>query len=134
MAAVRSRNTKPELVIRKGLHELGFRYRLHVATLPGRPDITLPKYKAVIFINGCFWHAHHCGRFRFPVNNAEYWLNKLNRNAARDRASLAAIREMDWRSLTIWECSISGKQSLGAAEVVARTAAWLLGNQPSAEI
>lgn len=108
MARIRSTDTKPEMVVRKALHRLGFRFRLHVPHLPGRPDIVLPKYRTVIQVKGCFWHGHNCPDGRLPKTNREYWVPKLTRNRERDRASEAKLRRLGWSVHCLWECSVCG--------------------------
>jgi DNA mismatch endonuclease (patch repair protein) len=106
MAAVRSRDTTPELAVRRLLHRLGYRFRLHRGDLPGAPDIVLPAHSAVIFVHGCFWHQHSCrhGRRPLPVNNGDYWERKLARNVLRDRRVRRQLRELGWRVQIVWEC------------------------------
>ena len=107
MAGVRQKNTKPELLIRKQLHRLGLRYRLHVKKLPGSPDLVFPKYKAVVFVHGCFWHQHPgCRKSRRPESRGEWWNEKLQKNVERDRRKKLALKRQGWRVLTIWECDI----------------------------
>lgn len=107
MAAVKGRDTKPEILIRKLLFSLGYRFRLQRKDLPGRPDIVLPRYKTAIFVNGCFWHQHEgCKASRIPASNTEYWSAKLSRNVERDKKNQALLREMGWNVLVIWECEI----------------------------
>ena len=134
MARVGSKNTKPELLIRKSLHALGFRYRLHVKDLPGKPDLVFPRYKSVIQINGCFWHGHSCPRCRMPSSNTEYWNRKVARNMERDVANRRLLIEGGWRVLTIWECALTGKRKLGLNEVIALASKWLLSTEPICEI
>jgi DNA mismatch endonuclease (patch repair protein) len=132
MAAIRGKDTKPELAIRRALHRLGFRYRLHGTDLPGKPDMVFPKYKAVIQVNGCFWHGHDCGTAKVPQSRVEYWGPKIERTKARDAATVAAIDAMGWRSLTIWECCMRGKGSPGLEWAVETAARWLAeGGQTS---
>lgn len=108
MAGIRGVDTKPELVIRHGLHALGFRYRLHVRTLPGRPDMVLPKFGVVLFINGCFWHAHEgCSKFKIPSTRTEFWTEKLLGNRRRDERNILHLKEKGWRVAVIWECAIN---------------------------
>ena len=108
MRQVKSSNTSPELFVRKLLHSQGFRFRLHKKDLPGKPDIVLPRYRAVIFVNGCFWHQHRrCKRASVPVANHDWWLKKLTRNARRDRANILELKKLGWLVLTVWECEIS---------------------------
>ncbi len=107
MRAVKSADTKPEIAIRKALHALGYRYRLHVKNLPGKPDLIFPKHRAVIFVHGCFWHGHSCKRGRrVPKTNTDYWLEKVARNKARDRKNTAALKKLGWRIITVWECEV----------------------------
>ncbi len=107
MSRIRSKNTKPEEVVRKYLFSQGFRYRKNVRTLPGCPDIVLPKYKTVIFVNGCFWHKHDCPRFVWPSTNREYWEPKILRNVERDRENCVLLQNQGWIVVTIWECELS---------------------------
>lgn len=109
MSNIRSKNTKPEEKVRKNLFSRGFRYRKNVRTLPGCPDIVLPKYRTVIFVNGCFWHKHDCGRFVWPSSNQDYWIPKINRNVERDQLNKAALEKLGWRVLVVWECSLKKK-------------------------
>ena len=97
MAAIRRADTKPEMLIRRGIHAHGFRYRLHDRKLPGRPDLTLSKYNAVIFVNGCFWHGHDCPMFRWPATRQEFWRDKITGNMERDTRNIAALLSSGWR-------------------------------------
>lgn len=107
MSAIRSCDTKPEMLVRKYLHSQGFRYGLHNHKLPGSPDIVLRKYKTVIFINGCFWHGHKgCKYFRLPKSNIEFWQTKIERNRQRDIETIEALKAKSWRVITIWECEL----------------------------
>lgn len=107
MSRIRSRDTKPELLVRSGLHKLGFRYRLHQRTLPGKPDLVFPKYQAVVFIHGCFWHQHSkCKDGHLPKSRTEYWSKKLAKNVSRDRAARKSLQAKHWRVLVVWECEI----------------------------
>jgi DNA mismatch endonuclease, patch repair protein len=107
MSRVRSKNTKPEMMVRKFLHGQGFRYRLHVATLPGKPDMVLPKYKTVIFIHGCFWHGHKgCRYFTLPKTRTEWWLQKIKGNQKNDRLSTIQLQVLGWKVITVWECEL----------------------------
>lgn len=112
MSHIRSKNTKPEETLRKALFSMGFRYRKNVNKLPGCPDIVLPKYKTIIFVNGCFWHMHDCGRFRWPDTNKEYWQNKILRNVERDRINVSLLEDAGWKVITVWECELK-KSTLG---------------------
>ena len=109
MSHIRSKNSKPEEIVRKYLFFRGLRYRKNVRSLPGCPDIVLPKYKAVIFVNGCFWHHHNCGRFVWPTTNEEYWHKKINRNIERDQVNVQTLENQGWKVLIIWECELKKK-------------------------
>ena len=134
MAAVKGKNTKPEIAIRRALHAMGFRFRLHAGDLPGRPDIVLPKHKAAIFVNGCFWHGHDCPMYRQPADNRAFWAAKIDRNRERDARTMSEIRQTGWRALTIWECAIRGRRRIGLDVVVARTARWITGSRKAGSI
>lgn len=111
MAQVKSKNTTPEVVVRRVAHHLGYRFRLHRKTLPGVPDLVFPARNAVIFVHGCFWHGHHCPRgARMPSSNVEYWTRKIGRNVARDRSSMRRLRATGWRVMVIWECKTKDRQ------------------------
>ena len=106
MSHIRSKNTKPEELVRKYLFSKGYRYRKNVRTLPGCPDIVLPKYKTVIFVNGCFWHMHDCPRFVWPSSNTDYWIPKIKRTAARDLENTRLLTELGWNVVVVWECQL----------------------------
>ena len=108
MSGIRGRNTSPELTVRKHLHRLGFRYRLHVRGLPGVPDIVLPRHHATIFVHGCFWHRHRDCKFAtMPSSRRSFWKNKLEGNAKRDRRNVASLRRNGWRVYVVWECRLT---------------------------
>lgn len=110
MAAVRSNNTKPEVLVRKCLWRYGFRYRLNYNKLPGHPDIVLPKYRTCIFINGCFWHGHrHCRFAKLPTTNRAFWEDKISKNRARDRKEYQKLKEIGWKVIVIWSCQLKPK-------------------------
>ena len=110
MGQVKGKNTKPELLVRKWLFQNGFRYRLHDAKLPGKPDIVLPKYKTVVFINGCFWHRHEgCKRANTPVSKVEYWTKKFESNVGRDKRNHSELKALGWQVLIVWECKLTAK-------------------------
>lgn len=111
MSHIRSTGSKPEEIVRKYLFAKGLRYRKNVKGLPGKPDIVLPKYKTVVFVNGCFWHHHDCGRFVWPSSNEEYWHKKIDRNVERDMENYEALEKMGWRVIVIWECEL--KRAVG---------------------
>lgn len=106
MSHIRSTNSKPEEIVRKYLFSRGFRYRKNVRKLPGCPDIVLPKYKTVIFVNGCFWHKHDCPRFVWPSSNQEYWVPKIRRNVERDKINYQHLSDMGWKVIIVWECEL----------------------------
>lgn len=108
MAAVRSKNTAPEIEVRRSLFNLGYRYRLHVMRIPGRPDLVFAKYRTVVFVNGCFWHNHNCRKGSLPTTNRSWWESKLKRNAMRDVEVLAHLHKQAWRTIVVWECSLGG--------------------------
>lgn len=110
MAAVKSKDTTPELLVRRLVHAMGFRYRLHVASLPGSPDLVFPRLRKVIFVSGCFWHMHTCGRCRIPASRRDYWVQKLARNAARDKRLQRTLRRRGWRVMVVWECQTVRKK------------------------
>lgn len=120
MSHIRSRNTTPEKLIRSALHRAGFRFRICDRRYPGKPDLVLPRYYAVIFINGCFWHAHeNCGLFKMPKSNQEFWRKKFQRNRERDRKVISHYQDECYRICVVWECSIRGKKSKRRIEKVA---------------
>ncbi|MCC6630412.1 MAG: DNA mismatch endonuclease Vsr [Chloroflexi bacterium] len=106
MARIRSKNTGPEIQVRKALHRAGYRFRLHYSRLPGRPDLALPRFRLAIFVNGCFWHWHGCRHSRMPAHNRDYWTAKIFRNQERDLANHAQLSAMGWRLKVIWECEV----------------------------
>ena len=133
MAAVRSRNTGPELTIRRALHARGFRYRLHDPSLPGKPDIVLRRFRAVVFVHGCFWHGHDCPLFRMPGTRREFWEAKIGRNQERDAEVREALHLAGWRSLTVWECAIRGTRRLNFDELLDGISRWVEGDAAMAE-
>lgn len=113
MAKIRSSDTKPEIALRRGLHRLGLRFRLGGAGLPGRPDIVLPRYKAVVFVHGCFWHRHHaCKVASTPKSNTDFWLAKFDRNVIRDQEAVEALESLGWRVFIAWECELATSAKL----------------------
>lgn len=129
MAAIRATDTRPELLIRKALHARGFRYRLHVKGIPGRPDMVLPKYRAAIFVHGCFWHGHGCSLFRWPKTREEFWRTKIRSNVDRDATMQARLSDAGWRIATIWECSVKGRNRRPLTEVIDSLASWLSSDE-----
>lgn len=114
MGRIRGKNTKPELIVRRVLWRLGYRYRINKRSLPGCPDIVLKGRKSVIFVHGCFWHRHSCGRAYNPKTRPRFWHTKFQENLARDRRNLAALKAAGWRILVVWECEIDRPQKLAA--------------------
>lgn len=115
MSRIRSKNTKPEIAVRQFLHSRGFRFRLHDKKLPGTPDIVLPKYRTVVFVNGCLWHGHFwCRRFKMPKSRPEYWRPKIRMNKKRDRAKKNELRRTGWKVITVWECETAAAEALEA--------------------
>jgi len=110
MSGIRGRNTKPEILIRSLLHRRGFRFRLHDLKLPGKPDIVLPRYQAVIFVHGCFWHAHDCSLFKLPITRSEFWQKKFNKNKKNVQNAISTLLASDWRVCIVWECALRGKK------------------------
>lgn len=113
MGAVKSQNTRPEMIVRRLIHALGYRYRLHASNLPGKPDIVFRPRRKVIFVHGCFWHGHDCPRgSRKPKQNSAYWSAKIARNRSRDAGTDAAFMQMGWKTLTMWECELKDAETL----------------------
>jgi len=113
MSQIKSKNTKPELLVRKFLFANGLRYRLHDKNLPGKPDIVLPKYKAVVFVHGCFWHGHkNCKYFVIPKTRTDWWLQKINGNIERDKMNTASLRKLGWKVLKIFGCELKSEERL----------------------
>lgn len=133
MAGIGGKDTKPEMLVRRALHRRGFRFRLHAKNLPGRPDLVFPKYRAVVFVHGCFWHRHEGCRFAtVPSTRADFWKKKFEANVARDQKVIAGIRAKGWRTAVVWECTTKGR---GRSElVVDALAEWLTGESSFIEI
>lgn len=125
MRSIRAVDTKPELLLRKALHNAGFRYRLHKKELPGKPDIVLMKYRTVIFVHGCFWHKHGCHLFKLPKTRSEWWLNKLTANRYRDLVVEDKLRESGWRVIVVWECALKGRLRLPLPELLVKISNWI---------
>jgi len=134
MSGISGKNTKPEMLIRKGLHRRGFRYRLHNSDLLGKPDLVFPKYKAIILINGCFWHQHDCHLFKWPSTREEFWRKKILGNKARDERNLKIYSELGWKVLVIWECAIKGKTRRPLSEVIETAVEWLQLDTQNSEV
>jgi DNA mismatch endonuclease (patch repair protein) len=134
MSSIKGKDTKPELLIRSGLHRLGFRFRLHVRGLPGRPDLVLPRRRAAIFVNGCFWHGHNCGLFKIPASRTQFWTDKILANQARDSRSIRLLKDDGWRVATVWECAIRRRGDTQIRKVLERLSAWLNSKRRQANI
>ena len=134
MSRIRGKDTKPEMTVRKALHALGFRYRLHDARLKGKPDLVFPKYRAVIFVNGCFWHGHNCHLFKWPSTRKEFWKQKILGNSLRDRENIKSLKRDGWRVLIVWECALKGRKKLPTELVIDKIRDWLLSDSTEASI
>lgn len=129
MSRIRSKNTKPELLVRSGLHRLGYRYRLHDPLLPGKPDLVFRGRKAALFVNGCFWHGHDCSLFKWPTTRPDFWEKKIGRNRERDHTVTQKLIERCWRVGVVWECSLKGARRRTVDEVIGKCVDWLASNQ-----
>ncbi|RNC71859.1 MAG: DNA mismatch endonuclease Vsr [Desulfuromonadales bacterium] len=125
MSGIRGKDTRPEVLIRKQLHARGFRYRLHDRKLSGKPDIVLSRYRAVIFVHGCFWHGHDCHLFKWPSTREQFWKDKIITNQQNDSKSLNLLRSEGWRVLVLWECALKGRTRLQLGDVVEQIVHWL---------
>ena len=134
MAGIRGKNTKPEMIVRRGLHARGFRYLLHDRRLPGKPDLVFPKHRAVIFVHGCFWHGHDCHLFKWPKTRKGFWRKKIERNREIDEGAIAALAGAGWRICVIWECALKGRTRLVNAAVLRRCSLWLLTRKKYLEL
>lgn len=134
MAGIRGKDTKPELLLRRGLHTRGLRYRLHDGHLPGRPDMAFPARRAVLFAHGCFWHGHDCPLFRLPSTRPEFWSAKIERNREVDARSAAALSASNWRVGVVWECALKGRGKLPLDPLLDACAKWITGEERLLEI
>lgn len=134
MSGIRGKDTKPELLIRKGLHRSGFRYSLHRKNLPGKPDLVFSKYNALIFVHGCFWHKHKCNLFKMPSTRLEFWQPKLERNVVKDKRNNQSLKDAGWRIAIVWECAIKGKTKRSLDEIIREVGKWLLSKKNYLEI
>jgi len=130
MSAIKAKNTKPELIIRKALHSRGYRFRIHSNNFPGHPDIVLPKYKSIILVNGCFWHKHDCHIFNPKRKLSSAWASKIDGNVARDKRNINAYINAGWKVFIVWECSIQGKTKQPLDVVINVIINWLEGDEP----
>lgn len=133
MSGIRGKDTKPEWLVRRALHARGFRYRLHSRRLPGRPDIVLSRFRAVVFVHGCFWHGHDCKYFRLPSTRPEFWQDKIQRNRANDARHHETLLTAGWRIATVWECALRGLDH-DVDQVADQLTQWVRGNMPVLEI
>lgn len=134
MAAIRSSDSKAELLVRRGLHKQGLRFRLHYRGLPGTPDLVFPMHRAVVFVHGCFWHCHDCHLFKWPKTRAEFWRQKIGRNCENDEAAVSELRALGWRVAIVWECALKGRQRLDGQEVIRSLATWIRSDRVSLDV
>jgi DNA mismatch endonuclease (patch repair protein) len=134
MSGIRGKDTKPEMLVRSILHRSGFRFRLHRKNLPGKPDIVLPKFGAVIFVHGCFWHMHCCDDFKWPKNRADFWKEKLSGNYERDRKNITALLAINWRVAVLWECALKETKREKYFENINLLLSWVKSNGKYIEI
>ena len=118
MSRIRGKDTKPEMLIRRGLYQRGLRYRVHKAGMPGTPDLVFRKYRTVVFVHGCFWHGHGCSLFKLPKTRRAFWTNKIDRNKVRDQNALTTLKADGWRLLVVWECAVKGKHRRELSDVL----------------
>lgn len=134
MAGIRCKDTQPEMVVRREMHRRGFRYRLHAKELAGKPDLVFSRFRAVVFVHGCFWHGHHCPLFRLPSTRPDFWRAKIDRNRANDTKVITALHDAGWRVAVVWECALKGRKEAGIASVADSLQRWLEGNEAATEI
>jgi DNA mismatch endonuclease (patch repair protein) len=134
MASVGQKNTGAELLLRSALHKIGLRYRLHVRSLPGSPDLAFPRFKAVAFVHGCYWHSHGCYRSTVPKSRREFWMGKFAANRERDERNARRLMADGWRVMVVWECALLGKNALPAGDVARQFRVWLDGGLDQDEI
>lgn len=134
MAGIKGKDTRPEMVIRSALHRAGFRFRLQYKILPGRPDLAFPRYRAVVFVHGCFWHGHNCHLFRWPSTRGEFWREKIGRNLERDSQQTSALLDAGWRVAVVRECAIKGRTRLPLPDIVEMLSLWIRSGEQTLEI
>lgn len=134
MSGIQGKDTKPEMQIRTALHGLGYRYKLHNKNLPGKPDLVFPKYHAVLFVHGCFWHLHNCHLFKWPSTRKEFWMKKITGNKERDIQNIQKLKKRDWRILIVWECSLKGKNRQDFNSIIEKITNWLESGSNKIEI
>lgn len=134
MQRIRGRDTKPELLLRRALHARGLRYRLHQPNLPGKPDLVLSRWRAVIFVHGCFWHGHDCSLGVSPMSNAEFWSLKIASNRRRDEAQVLQLHAAGWRVAIVWQCALTGRHRIGSEETAFIVHDWLADGSQLIEV
>ena len=134
MSAVRSKDTRPEMTVRRFLHAAGFRYRLHRRDLPGTPDMTLPRFGAIVFVHGCFWHGHGCPMFNWPATRRDFWERKIRGNAKRDADARGMLIGSGWRVLVIWECALRGPRKMDFDDLMNQVMEWIRSDRGEVEM
>jgi len=134
MSLIRGTNTKPEIKVRSLLHRQGFRFRINVHNLPGKPDIVLPRFHAVILVHGCFWHGHECCLFKWPNTRISFWRKKIEGNQRHDQKVTSALRKLNWRVAIVWECSMKGRQAINDVNIAKSLAKWVHSKNTSFEL
>ena len=134
MSSVGQKDTGPETSLRYALHKAGLRYCLHDRTLPGSPDLVFPRFKAVVFVHGCYWHSHGCYKSTVPKSRREFWEDKFSANRERDKCNVAFLRERGWRVLTVWECILKGKTSVPVDNTAEAVKSWLDSSETLGEL
>ncbi|MFZ7104864.1 MAG: very short patch repair endonuclease [Peptococcaceae bacterium] len=134
MSGIRCKDTKPEIIIRHHLHALGYRYLLHDKRKPGKPDMVFPKYNAVIFVHGCFWHGHDCCLFKWPQTNQDFWRIKIEKNKQKDIENHIKLINAGWRVMVIWECALKGRSRMKIDKIIQITSEWLCSSELQSEI
>ena len=134
MSSVGQKDTGPEMSLRSALHRAALRYRLHDRTLPGSPDLVFPRFDAVVFVHGCYWHSHGCYKSTVPKSRRDFWQDKFKANRARDKRNVALLRDRGWRVLTVWECILKGKYAEPAENVAEAVKAWLKSGETLGQI
>jgi DNA mismatch endonuclease (patch repair protein) len=125
MSGIKGKDTQPEMIVRRLLHRDGYRYRLHVSKIPGKPDLVFPKFSALIFVNGCFWHGHDCHLFKWPKTRSAFWREKIRGNIYRDSNNLLKLENMGWRVCIVWECAVKGKAQIDKERLGKLITRWL---------
>lgn len=134
MSAVRSKDSGIELLVRSYLHKTGFRFRVHKKGLPGSPDLFLRRWRAAVFVNGCFWHGHDCGLFKAPTSNSDFWANKIRQNRQRDKRVVSTLSQNGFRVLVVWECAFRGREKIGIEAALSSITDWLRSSATLGEV